>query len=657
MQSLLAREDVTALMTVPSILEDMLATIKDWQVMEKLDFVAVGGGALKQATGIVLSNKGINLLNHFGATEIGALAPIFRPDKQYDWRYLRVRQDLQLKIREKGTSSQGTRVVQLSGHPFGWNHSFELQDHMEANPLSDRLEVRILGRLDDIVVLATGEKVLPTTFERGLAESDVIAAAVVFGEGCHQLGVIIEPTPSARSICGERLHENLWALVEQQNKHADAHARIVAKDAMIILKDKESLPRSDKGSVQRKEVWRCFQDKIARVYAQLEDKDETLESLELNGQDIVADVTRIAAACVRASRTRKLAIDTDLMEFGMDSLGLIQYRRLLQGYIKSNPQITFLAKQVTLDFVYAHPSIADVATVLLGSGSTSADTSEHLQDYVQRLALHHTTQLCNELNIAKIARSAVLLTGATGSLGAHLLANLTKRTDLSSIVCLVRVQDDGSDEAKVDAQSIAHKRLVSCLESQSVSMQDEQWARVRTFPWEPDQERLGLTQQQYDDLLVNITHIFHGAWPMNFNRKVTSFSPHIKATASLVQLAKEIHGLRPYCVPRMVFVSSIATVGCLSGTDAPCVVPERPVAVDAALPMGYAKAKWICETILNHVGQRLKGHVELCTVRVGQLSGSETSAHWNSAEHIARLINASNSVKCLPRLSGVSVVG
>ncbi|KAL9008338.1 MAG: hypothetical protein Q9180_009514, partial [Flavoplaca navasiana] len=192
---LLETKIITSLMTVPTILEE-ITQISAAKRLASLDFVVVGGGPIKPAVANNLHENGVSLLNHFGATELGALAPIFKPGKSYDWHYLRLRNDLNLQLRQLEPSDVSSGY-KLSGRPFGAKEDFELQDSLEVNPLSSLREVRLLGRKDDLLVLATGEKVSPQLMEETLAQDCRIKRAIVFGNGSFEAGVLIEP---ARAI-------------------------------------------------------------------------------------------------------------------------------------------------------------------------------------------------------------------------------------------------------------------------------------------------------------------------------------------------------------------------------------------------------------------------------------------------------------------------
>lgn len=115
-------------MTVPNIMEET-THLKEFPAVSEhlasLDFVAVGGGGMKPAVAKIIHESGVKLLNHFGATELGALAPIFRPGEDYDYRYLRLRTDLGLRLKfldgDQNSGSGEPRPCKLSGHPFAWD--------------------------------------------------------------------------------------------------------------------------------------------------------------------------------------------------------------------------------------------------------------------------------------------------------------------------------------------------------------------------------------------------------------------------------------------------------------------------------------------------------------------------------------------------------
>ena len=65
-----------------------------------------------------------------------------------------------------------------------------------------------------------------------------------------------------------------------------------------------------------------------------------------------------------------------------------------------------------------------------------------------------------------------------------------------------------------------------------------------------------MAKESYDQIASEITHIFHGAWPMNFQSKVSSFAIQIKAVRDLVDLARTVCVSWP---PRLDYVHCIVS--------------------------------------------------------------------------------------------------
>jgi acyl-CoA synthetase (AMP-forming)/AMP-acid ligase II len=53
---------------------------------------------------------------------------------------------------------------------------------------------RIVGRLDDVIILANGEKTVPGPQEAIISSSPLVQGAVMFGREHNQVGVLIEPS-------------------------------------------------------------------------------------------------------------------------------------------------------------------------------------------------------------------------------------------------------------------------------------------------------------------------------------------------------------------------------------------------------------------------------------------------------------------------------
>jgi nucleoside-diphosphate-sugar epimerase len=645
--SMIQELGITSLMTVPTIMEDITSS-EDFsnaaRVLASLDFIAVGGGGLKQSTGYKLHKMGVKILNHFGATELGALSPIFRPDKDYDYNYLRVRSDLGLKLCSLNSKLHGERACKLIGYPFGWDCAFELQDRLEYNPLKPHSEVKILGRNDDIIVLATGEKVQPSIFERALEQESSIRRAIMFGHGQNETGVLIEPSSN---IFGDEdlFLREVWPSIQQANRLIDGQGRISSKSAILIKPDDKELPLSEKGVPQRKRVYSVFNTEIEALYRQLETGKSKDSAMDINLDDIKGSFRRMVQRCLPSHRAEATwGDDDDFIHLGMDSLQVMQLRRILNASLSHSGHYHYQNHSLPADFIYSHPSVSHMVAALEKKQQPQT-SSKIMEDLLRKYGMKST-----DLG-TRPQGSIVLLTGSTGNLGSHLLLSLMRSPDVKKIICLIRAKHGETGLSSVGAMEL---RQTESFEERGIAPSEHEWSKIKFLPWKPGTDHLGLDENTYRYLASVVTDIFHSAWPMDFKRKLTTFAPHIQTVRELLQLGRDIHNRQTGLRPRVVFASSIATVGRYQTRSSTRVVPELPLAdPETALPMGYSEAKWVCENVMESAYDLLRSEINPMIVRIGQLSGSQKTGYWSSKEHIAALVKASETLGRMPVLEGV----
>ncbi|KAL6231238.1 hypothetical protein BDW75DRAFT_244087 [Aspergillus navahoensis] len=629
---LLRISNAASFMTVPSILEDIASTgEKGIRALAKLDFVTFGGGILKPSVGERLAVEGVRLLNHYGTTESGPLAPIFVPRGDYNWRFFRLRDDLHLQLDEISFNGNERRF-KLTTFPFGWEQPFEIQDQLVCNPDFPGSDFNAVGRNDDTIVLATGEKVQPQILEAMLCESDLVKSAIAFGEHQFEIGVLVQPAPDIPPNEYNQLKEQLWPLVVRANERMDGHARIQSGEAVLIIPSTVAIPRTDKGSIARKDVYRMFEAEIARVYRELESAGPTFP---LNMETLEDDLKLLISRCADWGSDWDIA--DDIFELGMNSLQAIRVQRALTAAVTRSLQGACQPERIGRDFVYSHPSVRAMADFFRESGqglqlsngdSTAGST---VDQFVRRFSLP-----------SRDSKAVVLLTGATGSLGSHCLVSLTLSPDVKRVVCLVRPDKSSTDPTM---------RLQKSLESKKLHLSSTQWSMVEVLGFTTASEHLGLTAEQYTALQGSVTHILHTAWPMDFHWKLPSFQSQFQSLHNLLALARDIHDRRPSIRPRLTFISSIATVGRYARVHGVRMVPETSMdSVECLNPIGYAEAKLVCERILEHAREHYAHEMAVSYIRMGQIAGSSTTGFWNVNEHIPALVLSSLRIGRLPQL-------
>ncbi|KAI1132516.1 hypothetical protein F5Y10DRAFT_261227 [Nemania abortiva] len=665
--------DCRSFMTVPSIIEDILGQSDEnerneaFRLLAKLEFLAVGGGALRPEHGALLAKHNIKLLNHYGVTEIGAIAPIFRPKSDYNWKFLRLRSDLGLELRPIPDS----QYFRLVGYPIGWGKPFEVQDELERNEASSRVEVRILGRTDDVIVLKTGEKIQPRHLEDALNADSTIRAAVCVGSGFFELAVIIDPMNEDAD--DETTKDQAWKIISATNPSVDQHARIMSKRAIIIKPKGKSIPRSDKGSIMRQAVHEIFKEEIRDAYAARE-LDSLGESFFLDPAKMETGIRHLLTVVTnRRLDGNQMNAEEDFFERGMDSLQTVHLSRYLGSSLrKLRKENGGEALQVSPDFIYRNSSIKKLAaesTRLLDQdgeihNGKDGDRTERMRSLADELV----AGLDRQTAVSPIQHT-VLMTGSTGNLGAHALAKLTHIRTVGKIICLVRGQQlvtNGSSSTLSNGEktkSVLLGRQRSALEAAGINLGPEHWAKIELLDLGSIVGDAKTSKAQLSYLSSRVTHILHLAWPMDFQRTLDSFRPHIDLLERLVKLAEQSFVAQGAKEPiRLLFSSSIAVAryyGARGGKRSEgyfgSIVPESVIQDPlVSMPMGYAEAKWVCETYLDQIAKRSSG-VEPVVVRVGQLSGPErTSGIWKTEEHIPVLVRTSQKIGAFPDLKGVA---
>ncbi|ORY66160.1 uncharacterized protein BCR38DRAFT_511934 [Pseudomassariella vexata] len=636
---------------------------KGHEILRGLDFVGFSGGMPKASVGDRLGDAGVRLVMQYGATETGPLTPFFIPSKGYDWCRLRLRNDtlgpLQVRLdrvdievdqsddSQADADSQRIFKYKLSLRPFGWQERFELQDlivtRQESSPEGDigQLGFTIVGRIDDLICLATGEKVRPTILESLLRQHEAIKDAAAFGDNQFELGVIVEAIEAVEKGEMDGFKTRIWPVIEEAGRQMDAHARITSPAAIMIVPP-GALPRSDKGTILRNAVAKKFAKEIADVY----------QALEANADAPPFDLTspRSGIRALVADNIKWQALgddwsdDDDFFARGMDSLQATKLRRLLtesvrathiaSGELEANQLLP--VEKITDDFIYLHPSVSKLLEALIPK-HTAANGTMSETELIEQLVDKYT----GIGRQSQPKKASVVLTGASGSLGSFVLGQLLMDDSVCRVICLNRPGKDNP----IEAQKLA-------MRSRNISVRDDLWSKVDIRQTSTGAPFLGLEESEYERLANEATHIVHIAWPMNFKMGLQSFDASFRSVQNLIQLARKAHFYQPRGKPRVLFISSISTVGNYPLVKGESLVPEITVKDPYwTLELGYAKAKLVCERMIQRAADDYPG-IEAGLVRVGQIAGA-SSGYWNANEHFVAVCASCQKIGMFPELRGI----
>ncbi|KAL0930003.1 beta-ketoacyl synthase domain-containing protein [Colletotrichum truncatum] len=235
--------------------------------------------------------------------------------------------------------------------------------------------------------------------------------------------------------------------------------------------------------------------------------------------------------------------------------------------------------------------------------------------------------------------SVIVVTGASGSLGSHIVQVLAERPDVATVVCINRVTSDMP----------ADKRQAEAFSSRGINLSPAAREKLRVYGTDTSKPHLGLSDQEYAWLVQYGTHIIHNAWPMSATRPLKAFEPQLKVMRNLLDLA---HGMATGNQPRRIGFQFISSIG-VTGFSTDSNVLEQPMPMTAVMPSGYNEAKWVCERMLTETLRRHPRLFRAMVARPGQISGSTTTGFWNPVEHFAFVAKSAQAVKAFPDLQGV----
>jgi acyl transferase domain-containing protein/thioester reductase-like protein/acyl carrier protein/SAM-dependent methyltransferase len=234
----------------------------------------------------------------------------------------------------------------------------------------------------------------------------------------------------------------------------------------------------------------------------------------------------------------------------------------------------------------------------------------------------------------------ILVTGATGSLGSHIVAHLSHLPHVRTVICLNRTGTMSPRERQAEA-----------LKSRGIETAN--LSKLEIVETDSTKPMLGLEKNQYDRIVSKVTHIVHNAWPMSGKRPLRGFEAQFKFMRNLLSIAGAAASVQKAKIT-FQFISSIAVVGHYPTITGEAVVPEERVETAAAvLPNGYGDAKWACERMLDETLHKYPQTFRAMAVRLGQIAGSRTSGYWNHMEHFTFVVQSSQTLRAFPTFDGL----
>ncbi|TLF74853.1 amino acid adenylation domain-containing protein [Nocardia cyriacigeorgica] len=479
-------------------------------------------------------------------------------------------------------------------------------DRFVANPLGepgermyrtgDLVRWNSAGRLEylgrtDFQVKLRGQRIEPGEIETALlAEPSVGQAAVTV----------------RRSEAGDRLIGYVVAIAGAEIDPGELRSRVgqrlpmyMVPAAIMVL---DSLPMNSSGKLDRAALPEPVFAATTRVAPR--------SPLEEQIAEVFREVLGLDA----------LGVDDDFYELGGSSLLAFTLHQRLSARID---------RRIAMSALLSTPTVSGLAALLEGT-TEPTPIPTHTVDAV----LDDDIDAAGRTAVVPGPAPTILLTGATGYLGAHLLRELLDRTD-ATVRCLVRAPDSEVAAARIRTALRRYRLWDRALAD-----------RIVAVPGDLAAPFLGLSEPEFDRLAAEVDVIYHNGARVNHIEPYSRLrSANVEGTRWVLRLAATRR------VKPTHFVSTIGTA--ISATEPRDVIDETIRLAAGELPdSGYITSKWAAEELVRQANAR---GIPATIYRPSTVCGSAGHGINNESDSLWSLVRAAAVLRMAPDVAEATV--
>lgn len=313
-----------------------------------------------------------------------------------------------------------------------------------------------------------------------------------------------------------------------------------------------------------------------------------------------------------------ISIDDSFFDLGGHSL-LITHLIL---HVKDTYKI-----DLPLHVFLENPTIAHLAQLIKGNSSTDIAVN-YGQGMLKDRFLDRKIML-QELPHSHFPPKAILLTGASGFLGAHILYDLY-RASKSKIYCLIRATDKEDATSRINFTLAKFQLPLQCNE------------RIIPLLGDLTQPQLGLSEHQFDFLSQEVDSIIHNGAAVNH-----LYNYELLRAANVLSTIEIIHLAIKYKIKPIHYVSTLSAASNYID-DSNCIIEDfiDPSQSIVAPLDGYSQTKWVSEQLLTEISQQ---GLIVNIYRPGWIVGqSHTGAISAENNHLLSLLKGCIQLKVAP---------
>lgn len=582
----------------PSIIEQLFHVDGSDEIFKTLEILVFTGGPLSKAIGDHIC-KFTRVAQQYGSTEMGSIRQLLPAREDWQWIEFHPSERLEMQPFEDGLSelvlfsSKELEGTSWLYHTFPDVTEWRSRDLFEQNPANPVLW-RFFGRVDDILVFSSGEKLFPVPMESALDALHEVKGALVVGSGFPQSALLVEVADGVD--LSYTASQKFWEEVEKVNTLLPTHGRIT-RSMIITASPDKPFPRAAKGTIIRRQTERLYAKEIEQSLDGTQASIEEPISLRPSLFQLTDVVSLVQAIISRVSIVVQVTNDENLYESGLDSVKTAEALGDLKKSLSPFKSAAEL-QQLSLEFMYLNSTIKKLASALLvfvNEGRLPhTDRVKEMKDRIQQYTRKITHIQADGHTTNGISRQKfnIGITGTTGFFGSYILRELMKNPNVSHIYCLDR------------SPNLHHQ-----FEGQQAD-----GPLLHHFQTDFTADRLGVFAMQYEDLIENCDLYIHNAWQVDFNQPLSYFEPSLQSVEQLVQMTAKslVHA-------RILFISSTSTTGDFADQGCPPeIIPEDVLEdLNKSMKIGYGESKMVAEHILKNAA--IAG-IPVMILRVGSLA-------------------------------------
>ncbi|PCH33723.1 hypothetical protein WOLCODRAFT_94052 [Wolfiporia cocos MD-104 SS10] len=321
--------------------------------------------------------------------------------------------------------------------------------------------------------------------------------------------------------------------------------------------------------------------------------------------------------------------DTPLTAYGIDSLSAARLSFLLRP-IAEFTQLQLLA-DVSMNDLQRKIAAASSETVTVQETIVTRSVDQEMKTMLAKYTAGLKGGVAvNKTHSATGADDVVLATGTTGGLGCNILVKLLQSNEIKKVYAFNRKHSGGASlKERQRAAFLSHGFSGSLVDSQKLVLIESDLSS----------DDLGVSSEVSEQLSLEVTHIIHNAWKLDFYAQLEAFEELIAGTRRLINFASSS---KRSSAPTFSFISTVA----IWRRPKTYPAPEAPI-VDSkmAVEHGYSESKWVAERVTQIAAEQ--SAVTTNVIRAGLLTGSP-SGYWDTNHWLPALVQSAEYLGCLP---------